>query len=827
MQRIIKVFAIAAIFAIATQADLDAIVPENNSILPEANVEFKAPVNKPTRGSMESISKADGATMGPSVSPEDTQLSTASVTGGAFASGMGCEDATAHHPNGNCWGIMNWIKNSGLALVGKVSWANIYKEVGLTSDSPMVDFQKYVHEYEKKYGCPKPCSAGTSTPTAAKTTPAKTPAPAKKAPAKKTPAPAPAKKTAAKKKPVSPVPSTSPLQCVDRFSFRSPHNNKYGCETFEKGFKASDGYEYYNHCKADGANPHCSECGKCVDPESKKEVVHSSGLHSSGPMKCHVMYAMADNNLDGAVAADVEELISNKIAIQQPNFYPLIFIDRHYNSDHKDSFAISGLKAKNGKDASDYHSGVRYIEKDFVTNQMKVAEEFGELNSDDSKTMTDFLSWAFKRCKAKAADAKVLLTLGSHGSGWNGFGGDANKVLLQVDLAPNNKIKTAILDSMKAVGDPNFTQLDLLGFDACLMMSYSSMYVYNGLSKYFVASEAVEPGHGWDYTRIDYTKDVKDIATQFADSYTYGHSSKNVKTLAVIEPDPFDEFKKVMDALAVELKLWLEADPSTDPDWKKDSRKGLIQQAWAKTLGAIDSNGVGTPRKDLGIFLKTMSEVCAQSPSKCSLSAALSAASATYSEMFAKGHFAYGANGKALTSGLTGMYIFFPFDAPTGASYTNWMVGGDGFAAASGRPWNQFLSSLHEWLPKCVGRHSFTSPYNAQVGCTLFEKGVKASDGYEYYTYCKDDGADPHCSECGKCEDLEGTKTAPKKTASLPNCVGRHSFKSPYDGKSGCSAFSKGVKTAPWGGKHVYEYFNWCEDDKATPHCSECGKCAD
>jgi len=71
----------------------------------------------------------------------------------------GCEDASADHPNGKCWGTMNWIKNSGLALVGKVAWANIYKEVGLTAKSPMADFQKYLHKHEReKSGCPKPCN---------------------------------------------------------------------------------------------------------------------------------------------------------------------------------------------------------------------------------------------------------------------------------------------------------------------------------------------------------------------------------------------------------------------------------------------------------------------------------------------------------------------------------------------------------------------------------------------------------------------------------------------------------------------------------------------
>ena len=199
--------------------------------------------------------------------------------------------------------------------------------------------------------------------------------------------------------------------------------------------------------------------------QKNKRKLREQRENEENAFKCHVMYAMADNNLDGAISQDVQELISNTNAVHNPKFYPLIFIDRHQVA----AAPIKGLKAKNGIDDSDYHSGVRYIEKNFETNQMQVVEEFGEL---DFMTMTDFLTWAFKRCKSKDADARVLFTLGSHGYGWKGFGGDENdEVLLQESAIVNNGVKTAILDAITAVGMPTFTQLDLLGFDACSMMS--------------------------------------------------------------------------------------------------------------------------------------------------------------------------------------------------------------------------------------------------------------------------------------------------------------------------------------------------------------------
>ena len=41
---------------------------------------------------------------------------------------------------------------------------------------------------------------------------------------------------------------------------------------------------------------------------------------------------------------------------------------------------------------------------------------------------------------------------------------------------------------------------EILGFDACLMATYDTANTLNGIAKYMVASEEIEPGNGWEYT---------------------------------------------------------------------------------------------------------------------------------------------------------------------------------------------------------------------------------------------------------------------------------------------------------------------------------------
>lgn len=44
------------------------------------------------------------------------------------------------------------------------------------------------------------------------------------------------------------------------------------------------------------------------------------------------------------------------------------------------------------------------------------------------------------------------------------------------------------------------SQLDLIGFDACLMANLESFLPFASVADKMIASEELEPGSGWDYT---------------------------------------------------------------------------------------------------------------------------------------------------------------------------------------------------------------------------------------------------------------------------------------------------------------------------------------
>ena len=59
------------------------------------------------------------------------------------------------------------------------------------------------------------------------------------------------------------------------------------------------------------------------------------------------------------------------------------------------------------------------------------------------------------------------------------------------------EMRSAIDSALKASSVEAF---DLLGFDACLMNSYVVLGTLAPLARYILASEELEPGHGWDYS---------------------------------------------------------------------------------------------------------------------------------------------------------------------------------------------------------------------------------------------------------------------------------------------------------------------------------------
>ncbi len=121
-----------------------------------------------------------------------------------------------------------------------------------------------------------------------------------------------------------------------------------------------------------------------------------------------------------------------------------------------------------------------------------VAQTDGNADMGAAATLTEFVNFCSKNYPSK----HYALIFWDHGGGplW-GFGSDE---LYDADSLTLMEMREAMSETAFSAADGG-QKLDWVGFDACLMGSIENMSVWSGYANYYVGSEELEPGDGWDY----------------------------------------------------------------------------------------------------------------------------------------------------------------------------------------------------------------------------------------------------------------------------------------------------------------------------------------
>nr|WP_243734984.1 clostripain-related cysteine peptidase [Paenibacillus turpanensis] len=191
------------------------------------------------------------------------------------------------------------------------------------------------------------------------------------------------------------------------------------------------------------------------------------------------------------------------------------------------------------------------VEKDGI---QLLSEGLGARNIGEPATLLDFVTWGVKEYPA---DRYVLL-FWDHGAGSvNGFGADE---LHNGDSLLLPEIQQAMSGAVKETG----VSFELVGFDACLMATVETASLFAPYSKYFIASEELEPGHGWNYTPfLDYlTKNTNASGAELGQVITDGYRAQaeaegtaSEITLSVIDLTQIDEVEAALGSLVEKAAL--------------------------------------------------------------------------------------------------------------------------------------------------------------------------------------------------------------------------------------------------------------------------------
>jgi hypothetical protein len=127
-----------------------------------------------------------------------------------------------------------------------------------------------------------------------------------------------------------------------------------------------------------------------------------------------------------------------------------------------------------------------------------VLEDMGDVNTGDPQVLADFIA----RGVADYPADHYALVISDHGASWPGVGGDESS---DHDGLSLEEIRAGVEAGIAAAG---IERLDLLGFDACLMATYEVASTMAPYADRMLASQELEPGHGWDYTALQGVADA-------------------------------------------------------------------------------------------------------------------------------------------------------------------------------------------------------------------------------------------------------------------------------------------------------------------------------
>ena len=273
-----------------------------------------------------------------------------------------------------------------------------------------------------------------------------------------------------------------------------------------------------------------SDTEESENTTSKSASANKSATNVEGDDSWTVLiYIMGDTDLEEFALYDLVEL---EEAVGSPNTNILVALDRGDYSD------------------TDYGGLGDFSDTKFLLygpDGANLLSEPGELNMGSSSTLQKFISDGLTTFPA---DHNALV-LWDHGGGWTGMGpdeSDANDILTLPEMTD------AIANGLYAA---DVSRFDLIGMDACLMATYETAHAVNGLTDYFLASEELEPGHGWNYESfaslvnqidVDPIDLGKTIAKDFQDQANEAGTGGDI-TLSLLDMNKFEEFDESFVAL--------------------------------------------------------------------------------------------------------------------------------------------------------------------------------------------------------------------------------------------------------------------------------------
>ncbi len=216
-----------------------------------------------------------------------------------------------------------------------------------------------------------------------------------------------------------------------------------------------------------------AQTGQVYDP-GNSALRFAEGMTPASKKGFTVMIYMIGSNLEssmGKATADLEEISASAYDTQTVNVIVYTGGSRRWTGDiPSETNCIIDMSLPEG---------------DRIVAQTDSNADMGAPG-----TLSDFINF----CDFYYPADRHGLILWDHGGGpLSGYGADE---LFEYD----SLLLTEMQAAMRQTGFSGNRKLDFVGFDACIMACIENMNIWKDHADYFIGSEELEPGDGWDYS---------------------------------------------------------------------------------------------------------------------------------------------------------------------------------------------------------------------------------------------------------------------------------------------------------------------------------------
>lgn len=329
---------------------------------------------------------------------------------------------------------------------------------------------------------------------------------------------------------------------------------------------------------------------------------------------CHTMYLNADSDLERPIVENLERLTMNRAFVEKSGYDLHVLIDRHaaYSTDVlKRSSDMNGAVR-----TAESHGAIQYR---YHLGRLRVQNTTfrgAEVNMDSKQTLDTFLMDAWGKCIEAGSDT-FFLQINTYGMSWHGTGRDE---ALGSGGMPLEDLRIVLSGALTA---SKIQKLDMLGFDASSMASFTVAKGFAYFANYLLVSEATQPAHGWacDWWSYDWLgmhpreySSVIDLGTDIVNTFVdttdapLGHLGP--KTLALLDLSKFADLERKFEAVLTLLNSALLAGDASVA--KAISRASSNVVRFVGTGDGRDSKGRPTQSAvDFGDLLDQLAGSCA------------------------------------------------------------------------------------------------------------------------------------------------------------------------------------------------------------------------